>query len=163
MLTWWPLCHTHFRLFVKKSMVEFLSNDLKAVENYYFPHGTHRSFVYRSVRAKTCLWREELLDPTGQKRFVEDAADGRTLPGVAFEQLCQQGAQFLGVVDGNGGVRASDDLQNKVLHVASLKLRRIQIRTCLELQQRRNRLSNETYDKTPSRTPPLSLRDTGKR
>lgn len=127
-LTWWPLYHTHFRLLVKKGMVEFLSNDLQPVESDYFPQATHRSFVQRqSVRAKTHLWREEPLYPTGQEGFVEDAADGRPLPGVAFEQLCQQGAQFLGVVDGHGGVRASDDLQNKVLHVASLKLRTIQI------------------------------------
>lgn len=70
------------------------------------------------------LWREELLYPAGQKRFIQDAADGRPLPRVALEQLRQQRAKFLGVVDGHGGVGAPDDLQNQVLHVASLKLRR---------------------------------------
>lgn len=73
------------------------------------------------------LWREELLYPAGQESFVQDAADGRPLPRVALEQLRQQRAKFLGVVDGHGGVGALDDLQNQVLHVASLKLRRVDI------------------------------------
>lgn len=73
------------------------------------------------------LWREELLYPAGQESFVQDAADGRPLPRVALEQLRQQRAKFLGVVYGHGGVGAPDDLQNQVLHVASLKLRRVDI------------------------------------
>lgn len=76
---------------------------------------------------ETYLWCEELLNPAGQKRFVQDAADGRPLPRVPLKQLRQQRAKFLGVVDGHGGVGASDDLQNQVLHVASLKLRKIHI------------------------------------
>lgn len=75
------------------------------------------------------LWREELLNPAGQERFVQDAADGRPLPRVPLEQLRQQRAKFLGVVDGHGGVGSSDDLQNQVLHVASFKLKGIHIHT----------------------------------
>lgn len=41
LLTWWPLHRTHFRLLVKKSMVEFLSDDLESVENkcFFTEHG----------------------------------------------------------------------------------------------------------------------------
>lgn len=70
------------------------------------------------------LRREKPLYPAGQEGFVQHAADGRPLPGASFEERRQEGAQLLGVVDGHGGVRAADDLQDQVLHVTGLELRR---------------------------------------
>lgn len=50
------------------------------------------------------LWCKKLLYPTGEEGLFQDAADGRPLSRVPLEQLSQEGAQFLGVVDGHGGV-----------------------------------------------------------
>lgn len=74
--------------------------------------------------ARSNLWREEPLDPAGQERFVQYAQDRRPLSRVALKQLRQEGAQLLGVVERHGRVGATDDLQDQVLHVAGLKLRR---------------------------------------
>lgn len=57
------------------------------------------------------LWCEKPLYPTGQERFIKDAADRGPFSRAAFEKLCQKRAQILRVVDGNGWVRTTDDLQ----------------------------------------------------
>ena len=75
------------------------------------------------MRLQLYLWCEELVYSAGEEWFVQDGADRWPLPGVAFEQLAQEKLQVLGVVVGHGGVGPTDDLQNQVLHVASLELR----------------------------------------
>ena len=69
------------------------------------------------------LWREKPVYPAGEEWLAQDAADRRSLPGVASEQLAQHAAQVLGVVRRDRGVGAPDDLQNQVLHVPRLELR----------------------------------------
>lgn len=86
-------------------------------------HSQVSSRVCPRLRVCLHLWCEKLLDPGGQEWNVQNTADGRPLSGIAFEELCQQRAQFLGIVDGDGGIGATDDLQHQVLHVPSLKLR----------------------------------------
>lgn len=111
---------------MKKGVVEFLSDDLRPGETL----SSSQSLILTERIAGfnvTHLWCKELLNPAGQKRFVQDAADRWPLPRVTLKQVRQQRAKFLGVVDGHGGVGASDDLQNQVLHVASLKLSIIHI------------------------------------
>lgn len=96
-------------------MAEFLSNDLEPVENLCYLTEHSLDYVDSVCMKDNCvlyLWCEEPLYPTGQERFVQYAADWGPLSRVAFKQLRQERAQFLGVVNRHGRVWATDDLQN---------------------------------------------------
>lgn len=68
LLTWWPLHNTHFRLLVKKSMAEFLSNDLESDENRCFL--TEHSPVYLCLYQRLCalpvVWGTSLSYRSGK-------------------------------------------------------------------------------------------------
>lgn len=129
LLTWWHLCHTRFRLLVKKSMAKFLSNDLKWVRNLMsklvFAKNKTKPPPPKelTISCRVYLWCEKLLNPAGEERFVQYAVDWGSLSRVAFKQLCKERSQFLGVVTRHRRVRPTNYLKNQVLHVASLKLR----------------------------------------
>lgn len=130
--TWLSLQHTSSRLLVKDVVVEFLSNDLKISKAFFF---NYTFYVFRWIYTEDApvtlgcflyLWWEEPLYPAGKERFVKNAVDWGPLPGVAFKQLCQERAQFLGIMCRHRRKWTPDDLQHQILHVSSFKLRRKQ-------------------------------------
>ena len=113
LLTWCSLQHAHFRLLEKGSVAEFLSNELESVENSIKMHLQPRwGKILTESNNKLYLWCEESLYPTGQVRFVKDSADWRPFSGVALKQLCQERAEFLGVVNRHRRIWAANDLQD---------------------------------------------------
>lgn len=75
--TWWPLHYTNFRLLVKKSMVEFLSDELESRKGKCFliKCGFKKLRLSQTTNCVLYLWCEEPLYPTGQERFVQNTVD----------------------------------------------------------------------------------------